>query len=493
MRTYVRPAAVLTLVCLAFEPGIARADVAPSGGGSPAPGAPGDSSTAPGSPASDTAVPDSSALAAEIEIEVAFDRAGRVTRMEPALAKSIGMADTHPGFREARLLERADSSFVLEITRLDRGHLVRERQRLSDTELGALRDRVDSAIASGEATGAGGTHDAKPLFLASSWLMGLAFYGWAVPVLAEVEGGDSFAGVYLLTAGASTILPMLATHGQQVSDAAAVLWIYGSTRGIAHGAMVPYLSEESPDSKAQLGCALGFSLAEGIAGFSFAQASHMRTGSAGTYVTGGDFGLLYGLGFADLANTDLGGTATAMLLGSALGLAGARVLDVRRDYTYGDGAVMRMAGWVGGFAGVAAATIAGGSNRHDNGVALAMAGGVVGLAIGDRLVSGTQFTFGQSVVVDVSTVAGGLMGLGVGFILPQGDSGEHQDEVLTTSSSIGTMLGFALGYSLQLDQARAANADRSSWRLELSPTPPLARGDAPGVRLALSTAIPAAR
>lgn len=490
MRRLLRPMAALTLACLALAPGIARSDELALLDDL---GAARDSTAAPIYPVPKSAARDSSALASEIETEVSFDRAGRITRMEPPLAEAVGILGAHPGFREARLLQRADSSYVLEITTLDRGHLVRQRQPLSGAQVDALRDRVDQAVASGAATGRGEQHDARPLFLASSTLMGLAFYGWAVPVMGEVEGGETFAGVYLLTAGASTVLPMMVTHGQQISDAAAVMWIYGTTRGIAHGAMVPYLSDESPDGRVQLGWALGLSLTEGIAGFSFAQAAHMRAGSAGTYVTGGDFGLLYGAGFADLANTDHSGTTSAVLIGSALGLAGARMLDMRRDYSYGDGAVMRMAGWVGGFAGVAAATIAGGSNRHDNGVALAMAGGVVGLAVGDRLVSGKEFNFGQSVVVDVSTVALGLIGLGVGFILPQGDSGENRDALLTTSSSLGSMLGFALGYSLQVDQARAANADRSSWRLDLSPSPPLARGDAPGFRLALSTAIPAAR
>ena len=489
MRKLVRPVAAVTFACLAFAPGIARADVATPDADTDAAS---DSTAAPGSPAPLSGAPDSVSVASDIETEVAFDRAGRITRLEPALAKAVGLLDAHPGFQEARLLERADSTYVLEVTTLDRGHLVRQRQRLSRAQVDALRDRVEQAAASGTSVSRRDDHG-RPLFVTISTVMGLGFYGWAIPVLAEVENPEEFAGFYLLTAGASTILPMLATDGGSVSDGAAILWTYGLTRGTLHGALVPYLSDENPDGRVQLGWALGLSLAEGVAGFSFARASHMRAGSAGTYVTGGDFGMLYGAGFADLANSDHSGTTAALLVGSAVGLAGARVLDARRDYSYGDGAVMRMAGWVGAFTAASVASFSRGEEKHNTEVSSAMVGGVVGLAVGDRVVHGAEFTFGQSVVIDLTTVGVGLMGLGVGLLLTSDQSDDNRNATQATASAIGSMLGFALGVSIENAQARAANADRSSWRLELSPTPPLARGDAPGLRLALSAAIPAAR
>ena len=124
---------------------------------------------------------------------------------------------------------------------------------------------------------------------------------------------------------------------------------------------------------------------------------------------------------------------------------GARVLDGRRDYSYGDGGVMRMAGWVGAGAGAALATLGEGSSRNHTEVASAMVGSVVGLAVGDRLVRGTEFTFGQSVVVDLTTVGVGLMGLGVGFVLTSDQNGDAQIAVQAISSSLGSILRFRSG------------------------------------------------
>jgi hypothetical protein len=109
------------------------------------------------------------------------------------------------------------------------------------------------------------------------------------------------------------------------------------------------------------------------------------------------------------------------------------------------------------------------------------------------MVAGTEFSFGQSVVVDFSTVAFGLMGLGVGLIVQPGNSSDDRDQVLTTCSSLGSVLGLAVGYSMEYPRARDANAGHSTWRLELTPTPPLARGEMPGARLSLSAVLPAAR
>jgi hypothetical protein len=457
----------LTLVCLAIAPAAVRADGPDAG-----------------------AADSSAALAAEIETEVPFDRAGRVTRLDAPLARALGMLETHPGFQEARLLARADSTFVLETTSLDRGHLIRQRQRMSAAEVDALRVRVDQALQSGVPATA--DEDGRPLFITTSTIMGLAFYGWAVPVLADA-GGETFAGLYMVTAGASTVLPMVLTRGEPITNGAAILWTYGVTRGTLHGALAPYLETENPDGHTQLACALGLSLAEGTAGFVWGQASHMRTGTAGTLVTGGDFGMLYGAGIADLANSTKASSTAGLLIGTAVGMAGASVLDRHRDYSYGDGAVMRMAGWVGAYAGLAAANLGGGPLDHDTGVACAMAGGLAGLAIGDRMVAGTEFSFGQSVVVDFSTVAFGLMGLGVGLIVQPGNSSDDRDQVLTTCSSLGSVLGLAVGYSMEYPRARDANAGHSTWRLELTPTPPLARGEMPGARLSLSAVLPAAR
>ena len=421
------------------------------------------------------AEPDSTAsLPATVvtETQVPLDRSGRVMRMDEALARALGMLDRYPGFQEARLFQRSDSTFVFEVSTIDRGGLARQRVPLSPSEADSLRGRVEQAIRSGR-SGERLNQSGRPLFVTMTTVMGLGFYGWAVPVLAEVEGGETFSGVYLLTAGAATVLPLMVLHDRSISDADAILWTYGVTRGTVHGSMAAFLGAEDPEGKVQLAYAMGFSLAEGIAGFAWASHSHMRAGTAGTYVTGGDVGMLYGLGFAELGDVTNSSRATSMLLGSGIGLAAAGLLDRHRDYSYGDGAVMRMAGWLGGYAAVAAASLSSQDPSSDTYISCAMLGGLVGLASGDLLVRHAEFTFGQSIVIDATTIGGGLMGLGVGLV-SNGSGSTNEDAVLLAASSIGSLLGFAFGYGMNVSSAQENNANRSSsWRLDLTPTPPL--------------------
>ena len=145
------------------------------------------------------------------------------------------------------------------------------------------------------------------------------------------------------------------------------------------------------------------------------------------------------------------------------------MLAGNRHFSYGDAAVMRNAGILGAFA---AEMITDWFKPEDNAyISAAMVGGVVGLAAGDRLVANTDFSVNQSVLVTLGMVAGGALGLGVGYV----SSGSSSDNgtLLLTSSMIGSGLGFAATYGSALSAARPGRAGRSSLRLDVSPLAPL--------------------
>jgi hypothetical protein len=119
-------------------------------------------------------------------------------------------------------------------------------------------------------------------------------------------------------------------------------------------------------------------------------------------------------------------------------------------------------------------------------ISAAMVGGAVGLVAGDRLVANTEFTAGHSIMNTLGMVAGGLLGLGIGFV----STGSNSDNgtALLTSSMLGSGLGFAATYRSFLSEARAKRTG-SSWRIEVSPLAPLAAtarrpgGHGPGLPL----------
>jgi hypothetical protein len=352
---------------------------------------------------------------------------------------------------------------------------------MSAASADSLRDWV-SLLVTEKAPQAGLHQEGRPVLITGTTLLGLGFYGWAVPYAGHVEDGGVATGLYLLTAAGSFFIPFALTADQDVTYGMADLTLYGTTRGIVHGILAYQLFAGSDNtSQGNVGSAAAGSLIEGVGGYLWAQRAHLTAGAVQTVGTLGDFGLLEGLGFASLAddydNDRNSAAAAKMLAGSAAGLAGGAVLAQHRDFSYGDAAVMRDAGLLGV---LGADMVADWFNPSDHQayVGAAMAGGALGLAAGDRLVARTDFNVGQSVLVTLGMVAGGMVGLGISAI-GLSDSGDHSTFALTASMA-GATLGFAATYASLLPQARSGSADHSSWRIELSPVAALAGARRPG-------------
>src|SRR4029079_8234105 len=58
------------------------------------------------------------AVAVAVELQVPLDRAGRVQRIDAALARRLQMFADRPNFQDARLFQLADYGYVLELTAL---------------------------------------------------------------------------------------------------------------------------------------------------------------------------------------------------------------------------------------------------------------------------------------------------------------------------------------------------------------------------------------
>jgi len=259
---------------------------------------------------------------------------------------------------------------------------------------------------------------------------------------------------------------------------------YGMSRGALHGALVPYALSDDPGKSAVAG-AFALSIAESIAGFEWASRSGMTEGSAATINNLGDIGTLYGLGFADLAGANGQASSAAALAGAGVGLATGAVYARGRDYTYGDASVMRSAGWVGGYLGAAIAGAAAPDEWSKSHTVAAMVGSAAGLVVGHKLVERTDFSFGQGVIVDLSTVSGWLLGLGTAYVVSS--SGGLDESGFWISTGLGTLAGYAVGYGASAKSARRAAADRTSWHLDVTPLPPARRGQPPGMSVAVRT------
>lgn len=424
------------------------------------------------------------AVAVAVELQVPLDHAGRVQRIDAALARRLQMFADRPEFQDARLFQLADSSYVLEITSLAGAGLSRERIPLTALGADSLRSIVTNALVEHKTTPVLDS-SGRPLFVATTTATCFGFYGWAVPYL-FMEGASSEAatGTYLIIASGGTFIPLWLTRNRPVSMGAALMSWYGMSRGALHGALVPLALSDDP-GKSAVGGAFALSIAESIAGFEWASRSGMTEGRAATINNLGDIGTLYGLGFADLADANGQASSAAALAGAGVGLATGAAYARGRDYTYGDASVMRTAGWVGGYLGLAFAGAAAPDDWTKSHTVAAMVGSAAGLVVGHNLVERTDFSFGQGVIVDLSTVSGWLLGLGTAYVASS--SGGLDESGFWISTGLGTLAGYAVGYGASAKSARRAAADRTSWHLDVTPLPPARRGQPPGMSVAVRT------
>jgi hypothetical protein len=408
-------------------------------------------------------------LARAQETQVPLDRSGRIQRIDSTLAKRLGMlVDRYPGFTEARLFRAPDSTFVLEVTMARGGQILRERVPMSAAGADSLRGQV-SALVDEKAPSAVLNQEGRALLVSMTTLLGLGFYGWALPYAADASG-ETAVGIYLVTAGGSFILPFLATGRQPVTYGMADHSLYGATRGIAHGILFYQLfAGNEGTSQGTVGSAFAGSVIEGVGGYAWARGAGLEAGSTTAIGALGDFGLLEGLGvvaLADYYDQDKHAAAAAtMLVGSAAGLAAGSVLASRRDFSYGDARIMRDGMLLSSCLSL---MVVDWFSPEDKGyVTAAMIGGVAGLVGGDLLVRDTEFTAGQSWLVTLGMVAGGAVGLGIGYLTSH--DGYNEGTALLTAGTLGATLGYGATYASFRRSARESRVGGSSWQLELSP------------------------
>lgn len=382
------------------------------------------------------------------EVLVPLDSERRITTLDAALIDSAGISAASPDAVEARVFQATDGSYSLEILFDREGRRIRERRPIDADALASFQERITRAL--GARAAADQRSGGRTGFLLGSSVLSLGFYSWAVPAAFDLSDREGVAAG-MLAAGAGFFAPMLASSLDDVTTGMAVMSLHGSTRGIVHGvALYDWLwkGESSDDEDSRLQTALAASIVEGIGGYFWARQARMDAGHAQTIGVAGDFGILWGLGIAELLDAEPEDEASvrgvSILAASAAGLTVGALAADERAYSWGDAEVVRTSGVLA--AGLAATAVDISDTENPNPyVAAAMFASLGGIVGGDRLVARRNFSVGQALLIDAGTIAGGALGLGVAYLLSDGDS---DSKPYTISAAIGSTGAFALLYRL---------------------------------------------
>ncbi len=403
-------------------------------------------------------------------VQVPFDFQGKVYTLKPEMAKGVAFFDEYPGLIEATCFKVNDSLVTLDIRFKPENEVYRVNLEITNSEFAKIKRSLALNINS-QAKIDGLDQEGRTSFLIGNSLMSI-YYGISTPLAFELNEPKLALGLGMVVGGAGIIIPWRNTRDKEFTKGMASLTLYGQSRGILQGFLLGSIVGDNFDSRSQVLMSVGLSIGEGFLCHQWAKKTNMSYGRASTIGAMGDFGILAGstgasgLGlFEERGNDNL---EISLILGSIGGTLIGSALANNQNYKVGDAMMLRATGLLGAYLPLAITqTIDGASVRQISGAtALGTLGGVV---IGHKIAQNYDFSSSDGVKICLGTIASGLIGGGVGYIVsPENDS--NSDNYMW----LGSAAGATIGYLFFLNQYRGNSLIQNngySLHFNLNPIP----------------------
>ena len=393
-------------------------------------------------------------------------------------AKKMSFFTEYNDFVEAKLFLTHENTYALEIFYEVNESLFKDRKILTSQEKNSYLEKLLQPYAKqfNEKTGSGtalsdDSSDAeiqlpnqkgRSAMLVMNTIGGLGYYGYALPLTLQVEEEKAFVGLYMLAAGASFYLPYRLTQRKDVTLAQASLNFYGISRGGMHGMFLGEIFSKKPEysysnydeyraaedrrQSVLYGMGMAGSISGGIAGYNLAERWKYDGGSTSIFQMWGDLGTISGLLLADVfdfySKRELNAAFGTTIATSFIGMTGGKFFGDSRNYTLGDAIVYRS---TIALSALPLITLVDYFNPDDE-TAYAVAG-LAGVAAGGYLgwkaTQNKDFSTSDGVYIALGELAGGLLGLGLGYLIAP----DFESEILLTSATLGALGGYGLMYS----------------------------------------------
>lgn len=422
------------------------------------------------------------------EKQVPFFPEQEIMTIDRGYAKKISFFTDYDEFVEARLFLTPDGTYAVEIYYEQNDLLLKDRLVMNEAEKemyleGMLQQYAEQVSERTGATSGDDTSEeeikvlnqkGRSTMLVMNTIGGLGYYGFALPITLQAEDEKLIVGMYMLASGASFYIPYRITMNQDVTLAQASLNFYGISRGVMHGMFLGELISKEPRwddysspgmteferieaekdyrdanerrSSALFGMGMVGSITGGIAGFKLADRWDYDGGSTSIFQMWGDLGTISGLLMSDVFDfydrSELDVAFGTTILTSFLGMAGGKFFGDTRDYTLGDAIVYRS---TVAMTTLPLITIVDYFNPDDETAytAAGLAGIAAGGYLGWRATRDLDFETSDGVFVALGELAGGLLGLGLGYLIAP----DFESEILLTSATLGAVGGYGLMYS----------------------------------------------
>lgn len=401
------------------------------------------------------------------EIQIPFDNEGKIQIIDNKLNEKLSYFINYKGFKQALLFQVNDSNYMLEISYQPDKQMLRERKALTQIEKESLLLEIITSI-NQKAPEYSVDQEGRTTLIISSTIGGLSLYGPSLISIFRLTDRPAIA-TYMFTVGASFVVPFYLTRKEPVSVASAWLGIYGESRGFIHGMAASSFFDT--DERTSLGISMCTSIGEGTLGYFYARNNRLTAGQASAYQIYGDASSVLGLLIAGSAGlydnnveTDKKIAAT-YLVSNFAGLALAKYVTSKNVYDTGDSYVSLNSGILGA---ISALTIVNYFEPDEFKVysSFIAAGGIGGLYLGNYYAKNYDYTMGQGLLTLVGSVAGGLIGTGLGILATD----EIDSKLILTTSTIGGWGGFiAMKHIFNKNNKLAANSPKLKIYMGASP------------------------
>jgi uncharacterized membrane protein YeaQ/YmgE (transglycosylase-associated protein family) len=400
------------------------------------------------------------------EESVAFDSKNKVFKLTPEVEKNIGLYSEECSFKEAELFKQNDSTYILEIHYLKDNKIYRERKNFTKLEVNNLRSKIDHLQVSNQASTE--AMEGRGLLIASSLYTGLALYGPTLPIVFDKVSGTTQVGLYMLGAGAGFFVPFVFTLHNPISYGQANLAYYGNTRGLAQGALLSdILYSDKSTSKSVFLLGSLFSIGESIGGYELVKRLNVSNGQANLMTVYGDFGFFGGAAIANQLNLFNGnqsqGATSLILAGNIGGLIGGYFLGEGNSITAGDAEIISTTGWLGAYMPLGIINMIKPSKAWWYTTPSVLTG-IAGAYIGHQLAKDYDFSFTQGYITKIGTLAGGLVGLGVTYMLV-GNNNSDNGSAYLLGSYIGAQVSFLILNKININSLKSEKIGKFDFHL----------------------------
>ncbi|OGU60851.1 MAG: hypothetical protein A2X64_04610 [Ignavibacteria bacterium GWF2_33_9] len=413
------------------------------------------------------------------EKQIQFIPENNIKVIDSEMETKLNLFPEYNNFKEARLYQKSDNSYVLEITYIENEDEIRIRKNLSQSELDDLRVKIQSLITT-EMPALGLDQSGRANFLIGTTVLSLGYYGWAIPYIMNLDGSAA-AGTYMLTAGLGFFIPYYATKESEVTKGMAQLSIGSGVIGLGHGAILYDLFVDpktttdewgytytEPNYKALNLLMTVASLGELTAGYFYAKNNKVSEGRANSIVANAFWGAGYGVGASMMLYGDEFGEEEVsydipLLLGSIGGAIMGNSLANMQNLAPGDPTVMSNAGILGLMAGGTLLTYIE-PNDIRTGTAIMLASTIGGHYLGWEAIKGYDFSNSTATYIGLGSLGGGVMGGGIALL-----TNSENEEVYSTLITGGAVIGFLITYNSLKSQAKIRTKTTSNLNWGIHP------------------------